>query len=137
MAGALSADDTCQAAFQYTYFKLPTVTALDEVGEAISGTLACLTVSLYQVMQNTSLPPTPATAMFKQLLSRLEALMEVVAGNVTLGVRMDLLPPNGQLSQLIDRFLEWIYYPVVLFLEEGGFVDYDPWVPEWWRQRHH
>ena len=84
-------DEKCQKAIQYFNFLSLRNSKLLAVPDIISDTLSCMTESLQHVLQNTSLAPTPTTALFKHLLSRMHALLDVVEGKVPLGVNMELL----------------------------------------------
>ncbi len=82
--------------------------------------LHCLIDSLV-----TSLPKMNSTSTpFKMLLSRMEQLLDVIAGRVDLGIQLYLIYIN--FTGLVDSLLKYFAGLLLFFLAENQFVNYDP-----------
>ena len=129
--------DVCQVLIQIYASKVAHIQQPSEIASPLHGTLACLTESLDLLCQITGLSPTSNDVIFQfnQLLSVMNALILVVQGKVDLGLQMELIPDIeiSQLNQLILESMSLTSELIVLFLEEIGFVEYDPYNPGWYQ----
>ena len=92
--------------------------------DSILGTMRCLMGSLQDMIVQYHENTSTIITHFKQLLSRVEELYNVIAGKMHLSVSVDLIEMD--FGGLINHLLIWMRELITFFLVACGFVDYDP-----------
>ena len=124
----------------HIYLSSPFMT--QDMTTAMAATLSCMMSSLNDTIthRHRRTPGTKADGMqplvhqFQDVYVIMNHTLSVLKGTTDLGVFLDEIPDN--LPDMLQMLIHWISHDLlVLFWEEGGFVDYDPWNPVWYPGR--
>ena len=125
-ADAFLARKSCQAGIQY--FSVQLIDFSMEYGGlplyATLGMMDCLIRSLHDMIDQEHENSSSIITQFKQLLSRLEELHNVIADKKHINGFLVLI--DVAFTSLLDNLLMWMGQLITFFLVECQFVDYDP-----------